>query len=52
MFNKLMSIILIVSLQFIFAQGYSPPEGYNPNSDFSLDWSLNAHSGGNATFFF
>ena len=51
MFNKLMSIVLIVSLQFIFAQGYSPPEGYNPNSDFSLDWSLNAHSGGNATFF-
>ena len=51
MFNKLMSIVLVVSLQFIFAQGYSPPEGYNPNSDFSLDWSLNAHSGGNATFF-
>ena len=51
MFNKLMSIVLIVSLQFIFAQGYSPPEGYNPNSDFSLDWSLNAHGDANFSDF-
>ena len=51
MLNKLMSIVLIVSLQFIFAQGYSPPEGYNPNSDFSLDWSLNAHGDANFSDF-
>ena len=38
MLNKLMSIVLVVSLQFIFAQ-----EGYNTNSDFSLDYTLNGH---------
>ena len=46
MSNKLMSIVLVVSLQFIFAQ-----EGYNPNSDFSLDYTLNGHGDANFSDF-
>ena len=46
MSNKLISIVLIVSLQFVFAQ-----EGYNTNADFSLDWSLNASGDANFSDF-
>ncbi|MBT3617665.1 MAG: T9SS type A sorting domain-containing protein [Candidatus Marinimicrobia bacterium] len=46
MLNKLMTILLILSLQPTFATS-----GYNAAGDFSLDYSLNAHGDANFSTF-